>query len=386
MILHVDMDAFYASVEELDNPQLKGCCVIVGGLSERGVVATANYEARKFGVHSAMPLFQARRNCPDAVFLSPRISRYKDVSLHIMRILGEYSPTVEPLSIDEAYVDVGGCQRLFGSAGDIALLIKQRIKEEIGLTCSLGVAPNKFLAKIASDMHKPDGLTIIKAEDVLYFIESLPVRKVPGVGNKTEDKLRLMGINTLGDVRKYDEKRLIKKLGSFGKRLSEFSQGVDRSVVVPDSETKSVSAEETLARNTADKEILKKIIMMQADKISRELRMLGKKGRTITIKIKDSDFRQITRSVTLREATQASAMIAGEALRLIDQQQMPRKTRLIGVTVSNLKDASEAVQLDIFENARLRDLHQKKLDDAVDEIKERFGKDAITRASFKDPG
>jgi len=384
MIFHIDMDAFYASVEELDNPDLKGRCVIVGGQSERGVVSAANYEARKFGVHSAMPVFQARKRCPGAIFLPPRIDRYRELSAQIMSILREFSPLVEPISIDEAYVDVTGCERLFGGVEEIALRIKQGIKERLNLTCSLGAAPNKFLAKIASDMDKPDGLTIITQETVDRFIESLPIHNVPGVGKNTQEKLRLMGIKTLGDVKQYPEELLVKKFGKFGHRLAQFARGIDRSAVTPVSETKSVSAEETLPADTDDTDLLKRYILGQAERIARELRKLELGARTISIKIKDSDFRQVTRTVTIKEATQSSDVIIREAFRLLEQYRSFRKTRLIGVGVSNLVSGTEPVQLDIFEHSDTRSSHRRELDEAIDAITDRFGTDAISRASLKE--
>lgn len=384
MILHVDMDAFFASVEELDNPLLKGRCVIVGGQSERSVVSAANYEARKFGVHSAMPIFQAREKCPEAIFLPPRMGRYKELSGKIMSILREFSPLVEPVSIDEAFVDITGCERLFGGIDEICVSIKQRIRERLNLTCSLGAAPNKFLAKIASDMDKPDGLTIIMPEQVRPFIASLPIHKVPGVGKNTHDRLRPLGIRTLGDVKKYPADVLIRKFGSFGGRLMELADGIDRSVVTPVSETKSVSAEETLPRDTDDKQALKKYILKQAERVARELRKLDVRARTVSLKIKHSDFKQITRSVTIKDPTQSSEVIIREAFRLLDNYRMPKKARLIGVGVSNLASETSPVQVDIFERDDPENSNWEKLDDAIDTITEKFGTDVIKRASLKD--
>ena len=215
MILHVDMDAFFASVEQLDNPDLKDQCVLVGGLSDRAVVAACSYEARKHGIHSAMPMFQARRKCPDAVIVPPRRARYKELSGKIMNVLGKFSPLVEPVSIDEAYVDITGCDKLLGDPIQVGKAIKRKIKETVHLTCSVGVAPVKFLAKIASDLDKPDGLTLIEQDEVMGFIEILDIGKVPGVGPKMRVQLRKLGIGTLGDVRKYPEKVLA---GHWGKR------------------------------------------------------------------------------------------------------------------------------------------------------------------------
>ena len=378
------MDAFYASVEELDNPQLKGKSVVVAGQSERSVVSAANYEARKFGVHSAMPVFQARQKCPEAVFLPPSMGRYKELSAKIMSILCEFSPLVEPSSIDEAYVDITGCERLFGGVREIALSIKKKIKETLNLTCSLGAAPNKFLAKIASDMDKPDGLTIIVPENVEQFIKTLPIHKVPGVGKNTHDKLTLLGIKTLGDVKKYPEEILIKKFGKFGHRLMELADGIDRSVVTPTAETKSVSTEETLLEDTDDKQVLKKYILKQAEKIGRELRKLEVRAKTISIKIKHSDFKQITRSVTIKDPTQSSEVIIREAFQLLENYRMPKKARLIGVGASNLVSKAEPIQIDIFERDDIKISKWETVDEAIDTITDKFGTDAIKRASLKD--
>ncbi len=384
MILHVDMDAFYASVEELDNPKLKGRCVIVGGQSGRGVVSAANYEARKHGVHSAMPVFQARQRCPDAVFLKPRMSRYKELSDKIMSILREFSPLVEQVSIDEAYIDITGCERLFGRVEEIALGIKKKIRQKLGLACSLGAAPNRFLAKIASDMNKPDGLKIIMPEDVEQLIRSLPVHKVPGVGKNAHEALRRMGVKTLGDVKQYPEKILVKKFGAFGNRLAKLAAGIDSSVVTPVSETKSVSAEETLSEDTDDKTILGRYILKQSEKICRTLRKSGLNARTVSIKIKHSDFKQVTRSVTIQKPTQSSEIVIEEALRLLEQYKMPGRARLVGVGVSNLLSCAVQVQADIFENEDEKGFHWRKLDKAVDTITDKFGPDIIKRATLKD--
>ena len=380
----MDMDAFYASVEELDNPLLKGKCVIVGGQSERGVVSAANYEARKFGVHSAMPVFQAREKCPEAIFLPPRMGRYKELSAKFMSILREFSPLVEPVSIDEAYVDIAGCERLFGGINEIAPSIKKRIREGLNLTCSLGAAPNKFLAKIASDMDKPDGLTIIMPENVQQFIESLPIHKVPGVGKNTHDKLKLLGIRTLGDVKNYPAEIIIRKFGKFGRRLMELADGIDRSVVTPVSKTKSVSAEETLLRDTDDKQVLKRYILKQAERVARELRKLDVRARTISVKIKHSDFKQVTRSVTIEDPTQSSEVIIREAFQLLERYRMPKEARLIGVGVSNLVSETGPAQVDIFERDDPENSNWEKLDEAIDTITEKFGTDVIKRASLND--
>ncbi len=383
MILHMDMDAFYASVEELDNPQLRGRCIIVGGHSRRSVVSAANYAARRCGIHSAMPVFQAREKCPDAVFLPPRMHRYKELSAEIMSILREFSPLVEPVSIDEAYVDVTGCEKLLGEVREISRNIKERIKEKIFLTCSVGAAPNKFLAKIASDMNKPDGLTVIAPEDVDRFIELLPIHKVPGVGKNTNDMLTAMGVMTLGDVRNYPEELLVRRFGAFGRILKEHADGIDRSVVMPASETKSISAEETLFDDTVSKDILERYIMKHSEKIARDLRRLEVRARTIRIKLKHSDFKQATRSITLKEPTHSSEVIIREASRLLEDYRMLGKVRLIGVGVSNFVSGEEQIQTDLLEQVDAKESNWKKIDRAIDTITDKFGTGVIERATLK---
>ena len=286
MILHIDMDAFYASVEQLDDPRLKNKSVIVGGTSNRGVVSAASYEARKFGIHSAMPIYQAKQKCPHGIFVSPRMERYKEVSQKVMALLREFSPLVEPVSIDEAYLDITGCRRLFGEAPEIAREIKRKIKETVHLTCSVGVAPNKFLAKIASDLDKPDGLTLILPHQVPAFIDALSVKKIPGVGKKVFHQLELMGIRTLGDVRRLPEKALIMHLGKFGRRLRALSCGNDDSPVIPHAPHKSISSERTLPADTRDIKLLKRYLLSQSAEVARQLRLAGMRARTITIKLK----------------------------------------------------------------------------------------------------
>ncbi|MGD9017724.1 MAG: DNA polymerase IV, partial [Desulfobacterales bacterium] len=288
MILHLDMDAFFAAVEVLDRPELEGRCILVGGDSDRGVVTTASYAARVYGVHSAMPMFMAKRLCPNAVILRPRMARYKEVSSQIMSILKEVSPVVEQVSIDEAYIDLAGLDRLSGSTEAIARGLKERIRKAIGLTCSIGGAPVKFLSKIASDRHKPDGLTLIPPEAVDSTIKALPVEKIPGVGKMALERLHRLGIRTMGDVRSYPEKSLTTCLGKFGYRLKELSHGIDRTTVSPDQPPKSVSSEETLSRDSTDRTLLRRLMLNQSEEVGHQLRKLRYFARTITVKIKHS--------------------------------------------------------------------------------------------------
>jgi len=384
MILHIDMDAFYASVEQLDNPWLKGKCVMVGGTSNRGVVMASSYEARRFGVRSAMPVFQARQKCPDGVFIPPRMARYKEVSGKIMAILREFSPRVEVVSIDEAYMDIAGSQRLHGDPETVAMDIKNRIKEKLNLTCSVGMAPGKFLAKVASDMDKPDGLTIIRPQQVSQFIESLPVQKVPGVGKKTFLQLESMGIKTLGDVKKFPEKMLLERLGKFGRRLVELSSGTDPSKVTPWSPPKSISSERTLAENTDDKKVLNKFLLKQAEEVARQLRKANVKAGTITLKLKHADFKQFTRSKTIGSPTRSSETIYRHAAGLLDKYRLTQKIRLIGVGTSGFKSAGQPVQLDLFDRVKASDQTWEKVDRTVETITRRFGREAIKRGTLKD--
>ncbi len=385
MILHIDMDAFYASVEQLDNPWLRGKCVMVGGSSRRGVVSAASYEARKLGIHSAMPVFQAREKCPDGIFVPPRMERYKEVSQKIMAILREITPLVEVVSIDEAYLDISANSRLHGDPEKVALEIKAEIKQSVQLTCSVGVAPNKFLAKVASDMNKPDGLTVIRPADVAQFIETLPIQKVPGVGQKTMQLLELIGIKTLGDVKKFPEKMLMDRLGKFGHRLMELASGQDPSTVTPWTMHKSVSSERTLAEDTRDKNLLNKYLLEQSEEVARQLRKANVKARTVTLKLKHADFRSVTRSRTVAMPTQSSKTIYQHAEKLLQDYKLTQKIRLIGVGVSGFKQADLPVQRGLFERVKESDPTWEKVDRTLETITRRFGRGAIKRASLKEP-
>lgn len=382
MILHVDMDAFFASVEQLDNPSLKGRCVLVGGMSNRGVVAACSYEARKFGIRSAMPMYQARRKCPDAVIVPPRRSRYKEVSVEVMKILNDFSPRIEPVSIDEAYLDVTDCEKLYGDVEVMAAKIKDRIKEAVKLTCSVGGAPLKFLAKIASDLEKPDGLTIIRQEQMHEFIDKLPIGKVPGVGSKTLSRLASLQIKTLGDIGRYPQKVVEKRLGKFGSRLIELSKGIDRSTVTREWSPKSVSSEKTLSTNTKDRKRLRRHILSQAEDVAGQLRKKRMRAKTVTLKIKHADFTQITRQAPLKPPAQTAGPIARVAVNLLENYETDKEFRLIGVAASGLLPKEAPVQLDLFEKAVPRYENWEKVGRTVDRIARRFGKDSIQRASL----
>jgi DNA polymerase-4 len=378
------MDAFFASVEQLDHPELKGKCVIVGGTSGRGVVAAASYEARKFGVHSAMPMFQARQKCPHGVFIKPRHKRYSEISSVIMSALESFSSLVEQISIDEAFVDISGCGSLFGSPLEVGKKIKEKIDDTVHLTCSVGIAPLKFLAKIASDLEKPDGLTLIGTDRVESFIKDLPIRKIPGVGPNTEGQLARLGIKKLGDVRRYTEKQIIDRLGKYGVRLYELASGIDRSAVDPEHEVKSISSEETLFTDSSDKHLLKKHLLKHAEDVGRELRSQELKAGTVVLKIKFSDFTQKTRQTQMEGRTNAAEIIYQTAVKLLDDFPLSKQVRLIGVGASDFSSTGKPVQMSLFDRPKITAAKWEKLDRAVDAISEKFGHDAIIKATLKD--
>ncbi|MGV8074247.1 MAG: DNA polymerase IV [Syntrophobacteraceae bacterium] len=373
-ILHIDMDAFYASVEQADQPELAGKPVIIGG-SKRGVAAAVSYEARKFGVRSAMPIFEARRLCPDGVFLPVRMTRYQEVSRQVMQILDTVSPMVEQASIDEAYVDVTGTESLHGPEIALITKIKDTIRDRTSLTCSIGIAPNRFLAKIASEMNKPDGWTIINQEDVAALLQKLPINKIPGIGQKTALVMKDLGIQTAMDVLKFSREFWVKRLGKGGADLYERAQGVGPTVVIPHRAPKSCSAEDTFASDTGDTEELKKWLLRQAEEVGRDLRKHGIKGKTITLKVKFSNFKTVTRSTTLPEETHSTRAIYDTAVKLLSALRLKEKVRLIGVGVSNF--AVGMVQKSLFTNKSIQ--KQEELDLALDRIHDKFGRKAILR-------
>src|SRR3989304_5745827 len=298
-IIHLDLDAFYASVEMLDNPEIAGKPVIVGGGGKRGVVTAASYEARKFGVHSAQPVATARRLCPDGVFLPVRMGRYKEMSDRVFEIFRRFSPIVEALSIDEAFLDVTGTDRLFGGALEVARKIKEAVASETGLTVSAGVAASKFVAKIASDMNKPDGLTVVPRGKEKEFLGPLPVGKLWGVGKVTETALHRMGVKTIGDLASVPAENLKKRFGKHGLHLHRLPNGIDDREVEPEHEVKSIGHEDTYDEDIRDREAIGKELLSLAHRVSSRLRRKGFRGRTVTLKVKYHDFTQVTRAATL---------------------------------------------------------------------------------------
>ncbi len=375
IIAHLDMDAFFTSVEQADDPSLRGKPVVIGQ-SLRGVASAASYEARKYGIHSAMPIAQARKLCPHAVFLPGRMSRYRDVSRQIMAVIRSLCPLVEQASVDEAYADISGTRRIFGPPEDLGRRLKAQILSTTGLTCSVGIAPNKFLAKIASDWNKPDGLTRIQPEEMTTFLQDLPLRKIPGVGKQFQEELRRIGVTTIPHVLEHPRAYWAEILGKRGGFLHDRASGIDDSPVVSDSEPKSCSAENTLDRDTLDRTLLERWLLIQAERIGRELRGFGKKGLTVTLKIKFHDFSAITRSRTLPTPTDITTEIFEAARGLLAREKLPRPVRLIGTGVSNFRHVQALLPL-MPDAARQR---SQKLDQTMDLIRDKFGNKSILRA------
>jgi DNA polymerase-4 len=376
-IIHVDMDAFYASVEQRDNPQLRGKPVIVGGSVQRGVVTAASYEVRPFGVRSAMPMARAVKLAPHAIVVRPRFSAYSAASEQVFAIFERYTPLIEPLSLDEAFLDVTASVGLFGAPSDIARRIRKEIAAELNLPASAGIASTKFVAKIVSDLAKPNGQREVRAEETVAFLAGLPVSKLWGVGPKTEEELKRAGLKTIGDVAARDVAWLEQRFGSGGRHLWELSQGIDSRPVVPDRAAKSVGAEETFDEDLAGLESLKPHVHAQALRVGRRLRRAGVQGRVVQLKLKFSDFTLITRRVTLPAPTDDGQSIYRAALELLQRAHEERPVRLTGVSVQNLDE--DEPQLGLFPTAPPR---SSKLNAALDKIAERFGTKAITTADI----
>ncbi len=382
MILHIDMDAFFAAIEQRDNPFLKNKPVIISGNSKRSVVATASYEARKFGIGSAMPVFKAKQLCDHLEIVPGNRKKYQAESKKIMQIISHFSPLMEQVSIDEAYLDITGCERLFGSFKDIALSIKKEIYQQLALTCSIGIAPIKFLSKIASDMNKPDGLTIIEQSHVKDFIFSLPIQKVSGIGKNSMKSMQMLQIKTLGDIKKYGLPVLTQKFGKMGKRLLELSDGIDKSRVETNYIRKSISSETTLSKDITDFQAIRKILLDRSQIVGKTLRKKELVCENVFIKIKFSDFSQITRSRKLDSSICSSSSIFNEALFLYKKVKLKKKIRLIGVGVTALKDKNTPVQMLLIQGPDNHNKQWESVDFAVDSISEKFGMDIINKASL----
>jgi DNA polymerase-4 len=380
-ILHVDMDAFYASVEQRDRPELRGRPVIVGGLDGRGVVCAASYEARPFGVHSAMPVATAQRLCPQAVFLPVRMKHYAQVSREIRAVLQSFTPLVEPLSLDEAFLDVRGCEGLFGPAPRVAQAIKDRIRAETELIASVGVAPNKFLAKLASDHGKPNGLVVVRPDQVAEFLAPLPVGRIWGIGAKGEKRLHALGIRTIGQIAALPEQHLVDHFGEPGRHVWRLAHGQDDRTVVPDREARSISTETTFARDIGDPAVLRGWLLDQVDHVAARLRQVGLQARTVELKVRSSEFRTRVRALSLTDTTDSTQALWQAAVTLLERSLTADvlPVRLLGVGATNLT-CVRAAQGDLFEDEERK--RQAALDQAVDTIRQRLGAAAIQRGSL----
>jgi DNA polymerase IV len=376
IILHVDLDAFFAAVEQRDRPELRGKPVIVGGggPNDRGVVSTASYEARVFGVHSAMSLREAGRLCPHGIFLPVDGAKYQAASKAVMAVLRRFTPLVEPISIDEAFLDVTGSRILFGDGDAIGRRIKDEVKASVDLTISVGVATTKLVAKIASDLRKPDGLVVVEPGDEETFLAPLEIRRLWGVGEKSAAVLREYGVRTIGDLAALPDDLLVRRFGKHGASLGQRARGVDDDLVGGRDAAKSIGHEHTFDVDTSDREVIERTLLGMSEGVAGRLRDSGVRASTITVKIRDTTFRTITRQRTLPEPTDLTDPIFRAALELARPEVRGLRIRLLGVTASGL---GEREQLSLF---AADDPRRRKVTEAADEVRHRFGERAITRA------
>ncbi len=385
IILHVDMDAFFAAIEQRDHPELRGKPVVVGSPpNRRGVVSTCSYEARRYGIHSAMPSRTAYGRCPHAVFMPVRGQHYRDVSRQIMKIFQQFTPVIEKVSIDEAFLDATSVVKRWRDAHELALALKQKILDETQLTCSVGIAPNKFLAKLASDMNKPDGLTItpFTNREIEKFLAPLPVERIWGVGATTANKLKNYGIHTIADLQACTVEQLVRLLGKRGgEHLHKLAFGVDDRKVETENEEKSVSHEETFARDVLDQTLLRQTLIELAERVGVRLRSLDKKCRTAFIKVRFADFTTITRQLSWELPTNSERSLVTSAMKLWKRENIEKPVRLLGFGVANLtapKDVGAQPELFDLENQKTKD--EQRLDRAIDSLRKQFGHGIITHA------
>ena len=386
VILHADMDAFYAAVEQLDDPSLRGRPVLVGGTSPRSVVSTASYEARPFGVGSAMPMIEARRRCPEAVVVPPRFSRYEEASATVMEVFGHFSPLVEPLSLDEAFLDMTGAERLLGPPEEMGRGLKREVFEATGgLTVSVGLSTTKYVAKVASDHAKPDGLTLVPPGDVLEFLWPLPVSRLWGVGARTRQRLEELGLRTIGELARQPRARLEARLGALGGAVHRLAWGDDDRDVVSDREAKSVGAETTLEQDVVGREAVLPHLRRASERVGRRLRRAGLLAAGVRVKVKTSDFRLHTRQTLVRPPTDSTRTLLDAAAALLGELDLTAPMRLVGLAAFDLRARGEPVQGELF-GAEDRE-RRERLDRVLDALKDRFGEETVHRGVEPDgPG
>lgn len=374
-IMHIDLDSFFVSVEQVLNPELKGKPVVVGGKPDRrGVVATASYEARAFGLHSGMPLATAVRLCPEAIFIEGNFARYREFSRKFMAILNEFSPFIEPMGLDEAYLDVTGFESIHGSVRQMADRMKQRIRSELGLCASVGIASCKVVAKVASELSKPDGLLEVTPGEEKDFLAPLPVEKLPGVGKQTLKVIKGLGVHTIGELSRMSPRSLKSHFGSAGEMLYRFANGIDDRQVLPPGEAKSISRESTFEEDTRDRSYIEATLWVQSEKVGADLRNKGKQAKCVTLKLRYGDFSTITRSHTLNEGVDTDRAIFETGTDLLKRALAKEKqaVRLIGIGVSNLIESSRQTMLFAPSDRKLAELNK-----AIDSIRNKHGFDAI---------
>jgi DNA polymerase-4 len=376
------MDAFYASVEQHDDPSLRGKPILIGSPGRRSVVSTASYEARPFGVGSAMPMAQARRLCPQAIIVPPRFERYAEVSAVVMGVFGRFSPLVEPLSLDEAFLDMTGAEGLFGPPAAMGEKLRAAVREATGLTVSVGVSTTKYVAKVASDAKKPDGLTVVPASEVLSFLHPQPVRRLWGVGPKGAEALERLGLHTIGDVARASLALLESELGSLGAHVKALSMGDDPREVIPDQEAKSIGHEETLEIDVVGPEQVKPLLLRAADRVAERLRANSMMAGGLRVKLKGASFRLLTRQKRLTEPTSSAKPLYETALTLLDEFPWDEPLRLVGLAAYELAHGLMPTQGDLFTQTETR--KHAELDRALDTLRARFGDDAVKRASELD--
>ncbi|OGQ18438.1 MAG: hypothetical protein A2138_14355 [Deltaproteobacteria bacterium RBG_16_71_12] len=378
--MHVDMDAFYASVEQHDHPELLGRAVIVGGSSRRAVVCAASYEARRFGVKSAMPMFAASRLCPHAVVLPVRMGRYLEVSKRLMALFGRFSPTVEPLSVDEAFLDVTGTEGLFGPPAEAAWKVQRAVRDELGLSCSVGVAASKYVAKVASDLKKPGGLVVVPPGEERSFLEPLGVERLWGVGPKAAEQLRAAGYVTIGDVARAERAALERRFGALGLHIAALAAGEDERPVDDRHERKSLGAERTLEHDIRGPERVLRELLPLCDDVAAALRAKRLRAGGVRLKLKYADFRSVTREARLEEPVQDAASLRAALERLVKKADTARPMRLVGVTATALVDEDAPRQPGLFTQPTAE--RGERLEHAVDKIRDRFGDDALVRGTL----